>query len=73
MDYADAVEKNPSAVNAFHPWLILDFEIHLLGHKGVDAAFDFVEACPSAGPFIFAVAGAARAGLAANGAKSTVV
>lgn len=43
----------------------------ITAEEGVDAALAFVEAGPAAGPFVFAVACGACAGLAADGAVAT--
>ena len=48
-------------------------EIDLFGEEGMDAAFDFLEAGPTAGPLAFAFAGFAGAGHAANGTVALIM
>src|SRR5277367_3135200 len=53
--------------------MVLNLKIRLLRKEGVDAALDLVEAGPSAGTLIVAVAGPPRAGLAADGTIALIM
>src|ERR1043166_10288284 len=50
-----------------------DLEIHFLGHEGMDAALDFVEADPTPRPLVLAIGGLLCAGPAADGTVTTIV
>src|SRR5262249_54514197 len=50
-----------------------NLEIHFLGHEGMDAALDFVEADPTPRSFVLAIGGLLRAGPASDGTITTIM